>query len=123
MSEHRCEGQVSDYNVGWPSFSNCGRRAKVEVDGKWYCGIHDPEKAKARRAAKIAEWRNSSAASESRLRVAQRVAHEVNDLVGGDARAEWLDFKRGYSGAIIVQIAELEKLIKLAQKARRDEST
>jgi hypothetical protein len=34
----------------WTYRSTCRNRAKVEVDGKPYCGIHDPAKVKARRA-------------------------------------------------------------------------
>ena len=39
----------------------CGKRAKVERDGHWYCGIHDPvrraEKHKARDEKWEKEWR------------------------------------------------------------------
>lgn len=39
MSEVCC-GQV------WIGYrhSKCDRKAKFEVDGKWYCGIHNPNK-------------------------------------------------------------------------------
>ena len=38
--EQRCEEKV------WGAFShyNCGNKAKVERNGKWWCGVHDPEK-------------------------------------------------------------------------------
>lgn len=55
----------------WQSFGNghgqsvpCGRTGKVYVDGKWYCGIHDPaavekrrKKSAARYAEQTAQWR------------------------------------------------------------------
>ena len=45
MSETRicCEEVWNNY-THWP----CGKTAKFERDGKWYCGIHDPEKRKER---------------------------------------------------------------------------
>ena len=45
----------------WSSLGNghgitqiCGKKGKVEHDGKWYCGMHSPE-AKAKRQAKSDE--------------------------------------------------------------------
>lgn len=39
-----CEGRV------WQGFRflRCGNTVKVERDGKWYCGVHDPVAKKAR---------------------------------------------------------------------------
>jgi hypothetical protein len=34
----------------------CGKPGKVEVEGKWYCGIHDPVKVAKRRANTEAKW-------------------------------------------------------------------
>ena len=55
MSEkHTCEGRV------WHSFSlrshACGKTAKMEHEGKWYCGIHDPVKRAGKRAERDAAW-------------------------------------------------------------------
>lgn len=47
---HTCCESVREPGT-WPRFHSCGRTAKVEVDGKWYCGIHDPVKRKAKRKA------------------------------------------------------------------------
>lgn len=38
----------------WPH--SCGRNAKVERDGRHYCGTHDPEAVKLRREKNNAEW-------------------------------------------------------------------
>lgn len=35
-----CEASVSD---GWHSYP-CSNNAKVEVDGKHYCGVHNPKR-------------------------------------------------------------------------------
>ena len=49
-TKHTCEETIL------PRFLNvwvpCRNTAKVEVDGKWYCGIHDPVKRKEREEAK-----------------------------------------------------------------------
>ena len=47
-----CCGTV--FERGWPR--KCSTRAKVERDGKWYCGIHDPVRVAAKRAERDAEY-------------------------------------------------------------------
>lgn len=37
-------------------FTPCRKTAKVVRDGKWYCGIHDPEAIKARREKRHKAW-------------------------------------------------------------------
>lgn len=62
MSEHECCHEIID---GWSlcGRKSCGRKGKVCVDGKWYCGIHDPiknaEKLKAINERLGAEWKES----------------------------------------------------------------
>ena len=34
----------------------CPNNAKVERDGKWYCGIHDPVARRAKSKARFVEW-------------------------------------------------------------------
>jgi glycine/D-amino acid oxidase-like deaminating enzyme len=36
---------------------SCSNTGRIERDGKFYCGIHDPEAEKARRAKHEAKWR------------------------------------------------------------------
>ena len=50
--KHTCCGEAWD---GY-RFYNCGRTAKYEREGKWYCGIHDPVKVEEKRAAREARW-------------------------------------------------------------------
>ncbi len=40
MSEVCCRKIMNGYH-----HHECGKPAKFEVDGKWYCGIHNPNKA------------------------------------------------------------------------------
>lgn len=50
---------------GWQRHSTpCGRPGKVEVDGKHYCGIHDPVKRRVKQDQRAAE---RNAASERRM--------------------------------------------------------
>lgn len=51
----RCEVSVSDGGI-WPSFHKCCNKGKVQVDGKWYCGIHDPAKQAERDAKRKAKY-------------------------------------------------------------------
>ena len=40
----------------------CGKPAKVQVDGRWYCGIHDPVKQAERDAEATRKWEVRNAA-------------------------------------------------------------
>ena len=40
----------------------CGRPGKVEREGKWYCGIHDPERVAKRDEETRARWDRQSKA-------------------------------------------------------------
>lgn len=42
--KHTCRGMIY-YNH---QYRMCGRTARYERAGEWYCGTHDPEKVKAR---------------------------------------------------------------------------
>lgn len=47
---------------GWGrNHYRCENKAKVERDGKPYCGVHDPEKRKKKDAERKAEWDRQSA--------------------------------------------------------------
>ena len=48
----KCAEMVTTYMGSWPTSHDCGAPPKVERDGKWYCNRHDPEKRKAKDAAK-----------------------------------------------------------------------
>ena len=94
--------------TGWGS-AVCGKPAKMEYEGKPYCGLHDPIKAKAKRDATDARWRAemqtekakriADAAAKSaleldaaRYRILRRGQHwSVIDGVGDTLRAEALD--------------------------------
>lgn len=48
--KERCEARV--YRSEDARGARCSKRAKVEVDGKSYCAVHDPARADAKRAAR-----------------------------------------------------------------------
>jgi hypothetical protein len=55
MEKHICQAHI------WDRYSQytCGKTAKAESNGKWFCGIHSPEAAARRKAksdARSAEW-------------------------------------------------------------------
>jgi uncharacterized Zn finger protein (UPF0148 family) len=58
MAEQCCGFVASNKTHGWPGLRNrCTRSGKVERDGKWYCGTHDPEAEKARREDRERRWK------------------------------------------------------------------
>ena len=73
MSEQKtCCAKI--YVSGFPRGKRCGKTAKVERDGEWYCGTHDPvrveERNAARRAAAQARWNAEQAAHRAKLAAA-----------------------------------------------------
>lgn len=54
----------------------CTRNGKVERNGNWYCGQHDPEAAKARREAQNAKWQAERAAEAEKRRARDAEAAE-----------------------------------------------
>lgn len=79
MNEQRCSTRVySGERADWGGHT-CGRKAKVEVDGKWYCGIHNPESVAKRRKKQEAEW------AEKSKRDHERWDREKFDRQAGDA--------------------------------------
>lgn len=69
MSEIRIKC-CKDVSKGY-GYRACGRNAKYERDGKWYCGMHDPVAKKARYDKRDAERR---LLYESRRKHSERVA-------------------------------------------------
>ena len=68
MSEakHKCCKTVhGDFSVKYP----CRNTAKVERNGKWYCGTHDPEKRKARETLQRSKWDKEFAERQKRWRL------------------------------------------------------
>lgn len=59
IEKHKCCGQVY-VPQSFHSFRPCDKSAKIERNGKWYCGLHDPEAKKARRAANDAKYSEKS---------------------------------------------------------------
>jgi hypothetical protein len=68
----RCQASLP----GWRGYhtKQCGKRAKVERDSKFYCGTHDPVALKARREKQSAAERLKL----DRIRAAQDEADRLN---------------------------------------------
>lgn len=54
----------------------CSNTAKVERDGKWFCGVHDPAKGQAKREAWVKKntARNVMHDAQDKVRAAERMA-------------------------------------------------
>lgn len=64
--------------------AQCEHAGKVERAGKWYCGIHDPEKNKERdRLAdeKAQEARQARVTAEQRARLTEECHDELRDAL------------------------------------------
>jgi len=63
----------------WPegSFHSypCRKRASIERDGKWYCGIHDPVAKAEKQAARDAKWQTKWEARKARQAAEEQQAN------------------------------------------------
>lgn len=84
--KHQCEATI------WNDFHDyrCPYNGKVERDGKWYCGTHDPVAKAARDKAREEKWKKKWAEEAKERRILE-VAHallaaleEALDLFGMD---------------------------------------
>jgi len=71
----KCVAEVTDPS-GWHRWK-CGKTAKVEHEGKHYCGTHDPVKLAARRAEKAAKWNAQWASQDAARNEARRIVAEL----------------------------------------------
>ncbi len=70
--KHKCRETIYDRDLRGVAFP-CPAAGKIERDGKWYCGIHDPV-AIAERAAKREAKRKSVEAAKPKPRMTQAEA-------------------------------------------------
>jgi hypothetical protein len=75
----------------------CRRRGKVDRDGKWYCGIHDPVRRKEKQDARDAAWRAKQEVHDKawRRRVAEAKACSgitTEDLESGVIGRLWGEY-------------------------------
>ena len=64
MTIHKCCAAT------WPAGARhsypCSHSGKIERDGKWYCGIHDPVKRAEKQAERTAKWNAEWEAKKAR---------------------------------------------------------
>ena len=94
MSEHKCEGKV----WGHTKYLPCGKTARYEHEGRWYCKRHHPPTVQAKLDARNKKWEEDS---KSRLQAAK----EANE-----ARAEMQRRAAAYDGLIAQRDALLKAL-------------
>lgn len=86
---------------------HCKNAAKVERDGRFYCGVHDPEKDKARRAARDAKWIRDTKIRECQSKLSN-VRNQIADSVIEYVQDSNLKFLRQEAKALK---AELDALL------------
>lgn len=69
----------------------CGKKAKVEREGKHYCGTHDPVARRAKAEVREAKWRKEFDEQQRVYRI-QDAAHDLLEALQA-AHAELLEMK------------------------------
>ena len=98
MSEHKCEGKV----WGHTKYLPCGKTARYEHEGRWYCKRHHPPTVQAKLDARNKKFEEDW---KSRLQA---------ETEANEARAEMQRKAAAYDGLIAQRDALLEAL-KLAR--------
>ena len=99
MSEkHTCEGLVG----GSFDFRPCGNKAKVEHNGKRYCGIHNPVRRAEQQAKRDAKYE----AGAERQRKRWALERATSDLL--EACKEMLEGRKGARDKARAAIAKAE---------------
>jgi hypothetical protein len=95
---NRCENGKGSWRK-----SQCRHPGKVERDGKWYCGTHDPEARAARREVKLvglrAKWAIEQAAMD-----ANRA--RANAIIAALRYGNWIGYE-----SITLTFDEAEQLV------------
>jgi hypothetical protein len=105
-TEHTCVGRIWD---GYSSYS-CGKKAKYEHEGKWYCKTHHPPTVQAKTDARNEKYEKERA--EQRKRLAQQEAQRVEQKRRAELYPELLEVLKE-----IMSWEENEQM-RWAQKAR-----
>lgn len=70
--------------VMWDRYNHrhfhCNNKAKIYRNGKWYCGIHDPDKIAEKKRLQQEKWDKKWAESEARNRRNEAEAHYCQNL-------------------------------------------
>ena len=107
MSEHKCEGKVWCHT----KYLHCGKTARYEHEGRWYCKRHHPPTVQAKLDARNKKFEEDW---KSRLQAAK----EANE-----ARAEMQRKAAAYDGliaqrdALLVALKEADDLLRIARGA------
>ena len=102
-----CREIVSDSRRSW----RCDNPGIVERAGKWYCGIHDPERLAKIRAAHAARYDAVAVRREARDRVTRAERDLIAAVLGVDAKIlpPWI---RAAMETLLLRRAELDALSK-----------
>lgn len=100
---HKCQERV--YGANAFHSHQCGNTAKVERDGRWYCGTHDPVRLREKQAERNAKWEKKwhaqRAADEAKEAARKELALNAARYIWlrdvGDATWEPLSKRTGYS--------------------------
>ncbi len=109
----KCSERVPDRErSAWGNFYECSKWATVQRDGKWYCGTHDPEKVKARRAKAESAYTSERNEQDRIYADAKALAQRIG--VGVPYYERSFSSARGASGyrrSLILTFDEIEKLL------------
>lgn len=84
-TEHTCVGKIWDEHRHY----SCGKKAKYEHEGKWYCKTHHPPTVQAKNDARNERWRKEWA--EQRERSKQQEAQRAEQKRRADLYPELLE--------------------------------
>lgn len=87
------EGLTKRYDRWHSSKSQCPNNAKVERDGKWYCGTHDPVKRKEKQEKRDEKWADQWTVKEEQRRRRVAETHYCENLTTEYLKAHQAEFE------------------------------
>lgn len=111
----RCVERVPDGGRS-VSLHACLRVGTIQRDGEWYCGQHDPEKVKTKRAARDQAWKEREEAQDAIQAEGRRLAKRLGVLGGTYYNALGSGLGH-YERALVIRFDEVERLIERLGKA------
>jgi len=81
MTNHMCCETFATAGMAFYRSKPCGKKAKVEVDGLHYCGVHDPIKVAAKRVERTAKWDAKRASKRKELALSSAAPMLLDALI------------------------------------------
>jgi ferric-dicitrate binding protein FerR (iron transport regulator) len=106
-SKPQCSKEI--WSTGRWHPQQCTRRGRVQVNGYWYCKIHDPAYRQAKRDKRVAQWQEKEERNQRVRQEGERLAQRLG--LPPEAMALAFDIRTAsYPEQLVVTFEQAERL-------------